>query len=207
MHFLEDTVSLAVPARAFLGTHGGITNIPSLCGIATAEFETVWENLAKTAALMRVADELDQPILPYATGKILYAFLLHLEYRVRAGLNQDNAINWFTLARLADWNEHVRVWHAYKDVKSNSITEVPKLSNPKNWLAFKELLKTQLQEECNSILGIPMAYLICDEVPVENEHVQADYPYLDERLIWCIEQTGAMCQEDNSALYSLLKSN
>ena len=70
VHFLEVTVSLAAPARAFLGTHGGVTNVPSFCGIATAEFETVWENLSKTAALMRVADELDWPILPYAGGKI-----------------------------------------------------------------------------------------------------------------------------------------
>ena len=41
VHFLEDMVSLEVPARAFLGTHGGITYVPSFCGMATAEFETV----------------------------------------------------------------------------------------------------------------------------------------------------------------------
>ena len=92
-HFLEDMVSLAAPAHAFLRTHGGITDVPSFCGKATAEFETMWENLAETAALMRVADELDWPILPHAAGKILCAFRLCLECQVRAGLNQDNAIN------------------------------------------------------------------------------------------------------------------
>ena len=99
-------VSLAAPARAFLGTYGGITDVPSFHRIATAEFETVWENLAKTAASMRVADELDWPILPYAAGKILCALWLYLECHIRAGLDQDNAIDWFTPTRLADWNEH-----------------------------------------------------------------------------------------------------
>ena len=79
VHFLENTVSLAALAHAFLGTHGGITYVPSFCGMATAEFETVWENLAKTAASMRVADEVNWPVLPYATGKIFCAFWLHLE--------------------------------------------------------------------------------------------------------------------------------
>ena len=91
VHFLENMVSLAVPARAFLGTHGRITNVPSSHGTATAEFETVWENQAKTAGSTRVADEINWPILPYAEGKILYAFRLYLEYRVRVGLNQDMA--------------------------------------------------------------------------------------------------------------------
>ena len=79
VHFLENTVSLAVPAHAFLGTHGGVTNVASFCEMATAEFETVWENFAKTAASMRVADEVCWPILPCAAGKILCAFQLHLE--------------------------------------------------------------------------------------------------------------------------------
>ena len=51
-----------------------------------------------------------------------------------------------------------------------------------------------------------MAYLIHNEAPVENEHIQADYPNLDERLFWCVKHTRAMCWEDNKALHSLLKS-
>ena len=104
--FLEVTVSLAPPARAFFGTHGDIANVPSVCGMATAEFETVWKNLVKTAASMRVADERDWPVPPHAAGKILCAFWLHLEHSVRAGLDQDNVIARFTPTRMADWDEH-----------------------------------------------------------------------------------------------------
>ena len=82
VQFLENTVSLALPARAFLGTHGGVTNVPSFCGMATAEFEAVWENLAKTAALMQVADEVNWPIPLHGAGKILCAFQLCLEHQV-----------------------------------------------------------------------------------------------------------------------------
>ena len=107
--FLENTVSLAQPARDFLGTRGGVTNVPSFCEMATAEFETVWENLAKTAALMRAADQLNRPIPHCAAGKILCAFWLNFEHHVRAGLDQEHDIDWFTPAGLADWNEHARV--------------------------------------------------------------------------------------------------
>ena len=64
----------------------------------------------------------------------------------------------------------------------------------------------RLQVQHNSALGIPMAHLTCNEAPIENEHIQADHPSLDERLIQCVEHTRAMHQEDNKALHSLLKS-
>ena len=205
--FLEAVVGLALPARQMLGTHAGITDVQGLAGIAAAEFESVWENLAKTATSMRVANEADRPILPYAAGKLLFAFRLYLDYRIRSGLTNamEEAIAMFTADRTALWVEHARVWAAYQKSKTDSLTEVPKLTNLKQWRSFKELLKTRLQEERNPVMGIPLAYLIREQAAVTAAIVQADYPTLDDRLIACIEHQGTMYREDNKALYSLLK--
>ena len=205
--FLQTVAGLSEPARQMLRTHAGISMVQGLTGIAAAEFESVWENLAKTATSMRVADEANRPILPYAAGETLFAFRLYLEYRIRSGMENalQESIATFSVDTISAWVEHARVWAAYQKSKTDSLTEVPKLTNLKQWRSFKELLKTRLQEERNPVMGIPLAYLIREQAEVSAATVQADYPTLDDRLIACIAHQGSMYREDNKSFYSLLK--
>jgi len=199
-------IGLAEPARTFMGTQGGVTNVENFVNISTIDFEEFWESLAKTASAMRPANEANRPVFPYPVKRKLFAFRLYCEYRRASGIALDDAIDDFIPSRRDQWSEHINEMKLAKDKKDDEYTEIPTMSSLKNWESFKELLKTRLAQQRSRYIGVPLTYLIRDHGTTSNEYTRAHYDSIDERLINVIEHRGAWFKEDNRFLFQKLKA-
>ena len=87
--FLANPIGLAQPAIDLLGTVGSVADEAGLLNVKVTDFDYMLENLTKHAHAMRPDNEALRPVFPFLSKRLLFAFRLYLEYRVRSNANAD----------------------------------------------------------------------------------------------------------------------
>ena len=201
-------IGLAPPARQLFANVAGATDINSFMEINSADFDDVWEAMAKTASAMRPANEAQRPVLPFPSKVRLKAFRYYCDYREASSFAyaREEAIVSFEDEVFEWWAQHIRSLKDY-DKDSSAFTEVPDIQTLKSWMSWKELVKTRLGQMRSLPLGIPMSYLIRPNDESTTDDLNADYPTALDMLYATVDiEKVPNHLDDNQAFYDFLKS-